>query len=106
MIFILHPSEATTNNFAGRGYDNKRIRVYLLDLCAECNRLKSLANRMYHSLFLLCIFAHNRIYSNTVAEVCHNVACNFILFGKGNNAPDFTRGKQPAEPNKEQMSKE
>lgn len=28
---------------------------------------------------------------------------NFLLFGKRNNAPDFTRGKQPAEQNKKQM---
>lgn len=40
------------------------------------------------------------------ASPCVRALNNFILFGKGNNAPDFTRGKQPAEPNKEQMSKE
>lgn len=28
---------------------------------------------------------------------------NFLLFGKRNNAPDFTRGKQSVEQNKEQM---
>lgn len=36
-------------------------------------------------------------------SLCVRALNNFILFGKRNNAPDFTRGKQQAEQNKEQM---
>lgn len=38
-----------------------------------------------------------------VLSLCVCALNNFILFGKRNNAPDFTRGKQQAEQNKEQM---
>ena len=38
-----------------------------------------------------------------ILSFCVCALNNFILFGKGNNAPDFTRGKQQAKQNKEQM---
>lgn len=38
-----------------------------------------------------------------ILSLCVRALNNFILFGKRNNAPDFTRGKQQAEQNKEQM---
>lgn len=38
-----------------------------------------------------------------ILSQCVRALNNFILFGKRNNAPDFTRGKQAAEQNKEQM---
>lgn len=43
--------------------------------------------------------------STPILSLCLCALNNFILFGKRNNAPDFTRGKQPAEQDKERERK-